>query len=363
MEGLSFRESLKQWNENILPIYEEIKHYYGEERVDLQNNLTQILTSKGYLLDDVRGEYEYLEVKESFQHYIIIYWDKATVTNERGLSTDITDVYVRLTFNCVGCLHITVEMLRSSYTQKELDADYMHSHIHHIHTKWQSMCLGDSSLLILMTELHNKNKYEEGDYILLSMELDKAIHTESLAGVPWVRIDKLKASSKEKLFNFRDFSTEYSICNINSYNLLWRDIICDLVRNSETLYFSYFKGKNILSSSIRTLFLEISNVMIKHYNKAVEEKNYSDATAIKSYLLKGRVTDEGFYSKNLKTPPLRNLDSLEATFKGKQLKVTVIKEEEKEEDNYYIKSYYFKMVLSILSILSNYEAERQFQIF
>lgn len=130
---------------------------------------------------------------------ILIHWNDVTITNEEDRSTRIKDLFCKLEFN-YGCYR-SMHFLRTTFSQKEWDARYSHSHLHKIDcthpVKWGSMCLGSGPINETIEYLEEPG-YQEETLDVFFWELDKVVHVESLHGVPYIRMSSIGTNVGER---------------------------------------------------------------------------------------------------------------------------------------------------------------------
>ena len=156
--------------------------------------------------------------------YILIYFPKITVTNEYDESIDIEEVYIRVPINTCGKMISSFEIVRTKYSYDQYVSGYMHSHaytgIDKTSRDWRSMCLGIGPLVTTTHTL--KNSYDLDIWRLFCIELDEYLKVESVAGVPYIRMNRIGDNSRLSVYAVK--------CNENYCNDIQYKITC----------FSYF---------------------------------------------------------------------------------------------------------------------------
>lgn len=137
--------------------------YYGEDRIDLQNN------------------------------DIIIYYPSVIITNEHNKSHEIKELYTKVKVHNNGSLNGTFSFVRAEFTLEEWNSDYLHSHVSGINkslpSNFKSSCLGSGP--IRNTCLSLNDSFDEDIWKLFIFELDRYIQTESLEGGPYRRLENI----------------------------------------------------------------------------------------------------------------------------------------------------------------------------
>lgn len=148
--------------------------------------------------------------------YILIKYPEITVTNENDRSTNIKDLYVKLTFHLDGAFR-SMEGIRSTYNESEFNARYAHSHLPGKVTAgiFQNFCLGSGPISITLQNFRNTD-FENFDadelypyFCLLLAELNTYVQTESLEGGPYVKLATIQTGSidSSEIMKFNDWKT------------------------------------------------------------------------------------------------------------------------------------------------------------
>lgn len=159
--------------EKISKIYDLFKNYYTEERVDIT------------FVDPYA--------------YIIVHWPSVTVKNENDDSIEIYDLFCKICVRTEGRIVNRPLFLRSTYTENQFAAGYIHSHIRRLGSisdivSWAGCCLGRGPILGTIGELEGLLQDEErllNLWVLFIWELDKYVHVESLDGGPYIRLTEV----------------------------------------------------------------------------------------------------------------------------------------------------------------------------
>ena len=232
--------------------YKALLHYYGEERLDW--------TALEYSYD------------------LLVYWDKVTVKNENDETIEITDLYAKITLSNSHLLLESPKLMRTSFSQQQWDAGYIHSHVRTGNYSWANPCLGRGALRSTITTLRSR----EGDYdmwALFALELDRYVHIESLKGGPHIKMSAVIDDSEE-------LTTDYMF-----------DAIYD---SSDSLlckaYETFIMGMPALKLSVSDLNIRpaysyvefnvmVTNTLIDFYNR------YGYYSWVRGVLVSGRVVD------------------------------------------------------------------------
>lgn len=217
--------------------------YYGEDRVDLQT---------GY-----SGS------------FILVYFPRVTVTNERDRSVDITELYTRVKVDDLGKLIGTFTLNRAEYSVDQWYSNYMHSHIAQIPkstlTEFQNPCLGSGPIKDTCAYLNRT--FNEAIWRLFTLELDKYVHTESISGVPYKYLESIGAppdnSVIDSLVNINEGQRNKPVCMLTDSVLLERFL--PYLIEEKPFSFGFNDGYYIADSAYN-IVVKVSNLFIEWYN-------------------------------------------------------------------------------------------------
>ncbi len=276
------REALKEikFSNSMVPmkvyeVYSIAKRYYGEDRVEL---------SVGY---DSYNERMYVgkvnvhipswpteehienptidEIADWFAsvYAILIYFPEVTVSNEANQSTVIKDLFIRVPLNNNGTIAAPFRLVRSTYTNEELAAGYMHSHCHQLNRthpeNWDIPCLGTGPLRTTMSLLMS-DEFDEQRYTLFFWELDKFTQVESLSGIPYIKLQSIGISN--------DSRAKVRAVNVRTATLLYseRDAFTAFIKSymkTDLFKMTIANGKVVLGMP----FIEWLVSLTKYYKK------------------------------------------------------------------------------------------------
>ena len=385
--------------EKLQDIYQVFVDFYGEDNVDLQNNFN-LATFQHYLYNTLYSDLitstiranlqncsirdlkkliaKYKEHKDiylkkfvslyfsDFYYYIIVYFPKITVTNEYNESVDIEEVYVRVPITFKGEMRSYFEINRTKYSYDQYKSGYMHSHAHSgisgTSTDWRSMCLGSGPLVTTTHTL--KNSYDIDIWRLFCLELDEYLKVESVAGVPYIRMNRIGDVS-----NYIDYII--SGVNLNSNNsIMSTPLVKDflkflfhklLIENTD--YFS-FRDKSIcLALSNEQFAIVISKYFIEYCNGLSTELDIDKI--ILDYMVRVKRDINGilkYESNRVRYNADINSDNFILCFKGKSvhMKVDRPKDLNESKDIYLLKSNIVSSILNYLINIVNYGNTKEF---
>lgn len=123
--------------------------------------------------------------------HLLIHWNAVTVTNEKGNSTVIRDLFCKLIF--INGQYRSMQFARTTFTQSEWDVRYAHSHLHRFDrsnpTAFSSICTGNGPINDTIGAL--SSDYPDEMLDLFFWELDKLVHVESLSGIPYISMNEI----------------------------------------------------------------------------------------------------------------------------------------------------------------------------
>lgn len=307
--------------DKINEIFQIFKDFYGEDNVDIQLNVPfdnfvlslydiphRSLIDNGYYISlvdctkcaikDLITRYKqdkntyikkYVDIY-SVSVYVLIYFPKITVTNEYNESIDIEEVYIRVPINLNGKMNSSFEIIRTKYSYDQYESGYMHSHAHSGISKtsrdWRSMCLGSGPLVTTTHTL--RNSYDLDIWRLFCIELDEYLKVESVAGVPYIRMNRVGNNNDLYTYNITN-SGYYNIqYRIHQYSPLFKDFLKFFIQKicSNDYYFS-FRDKDIhLAISNEQFAILISKYFIEYCNYKNEYNEIDIDSIIYNFMVK-----------------------------------------------------------------------------
>lgn len=356
------KEAYSKFIENINKVYDVFKDYYGEDRVDLL---------------DVISEESYINCNKSLlspilpsnsRPYILVYFPEVTITNENDISTDIKKLWAKIIIDEEGRLMGSFSLNRSHYTLLHWNANYMHSHIQRIPKEdiksFLSPCLGSGPIRDTIASLNHD--YDESLWMLFCRELDVYTKVESLAGVPYMRISNIVSNANTSTYRSRylyNFSTHISYSTNAGINKIIKEFTSHLI-DSRILRFNYYNGSYGLAMDWFDYYIRVSNAFIEWFNQYYNEgnKNINYDTLIS----KGVIHKVEISGRDIFTLDKRSLPAAEAkgkkvlTFKGQDILLEI----EGEETNtphysHLLNSSISTYILRLLITLINHKYGRE----
>ena len=252
--------------DRINEIYEVFKEYFGEEKVDLQDDRTDL---------DKKA--------------ILVWFPEVTVTNEHDQSTNITDLYIRVRLSNDGYMIGVFDATRGSYKMSQVYGDYLHSHarnIPHESYGFSAVCLGRGPIQGTCTIL-NAN-YDLDRWRLFCYELDKYVTVESEEGIPYRHLNQLSVSS----WNTKWTELDYNI--VSSYSC---SIIPEVIKDFLPQFVENIPLNFVIEGDhwfIAHSFLEYISILTTAFKKYVLENNIPEGPLFNNVLLKGQYDNGKF---------------------------------------------------------------------
>lgn len=175
-----------------LDVYKIAEDVFGPERVCL----------------DIMNSNWVEDHKERTSYFIVIHFPEINLTNSKGQKHTIRDIFVRFSIGNIRdnetdsgefLASINMQGRRSTFTLKEAESGYSHSHLSTFNN-WGSFCLGASSFAILLDQV--KLSLAEEDWFLLFFSVEKYLQWESLEGGPYSRIANITYQQNVPIVNY-----------------------------------------------------------------------------------------------------------------------------------------------------------------
>ena len=280
MQGFIGVGELKSWLA-ITPIFE----YASRELLDMnmedyntyrEKSLTNL---KGKVLDLVLNKLCSEEMVDSIGQkkfslgFILVHFPHVRITNEYDRFVDINHLYAKIRILHDGLMNGCFALNRAEYTYLHISHNYMHSHINNIptsdFTRFQTPCTGSGPI---NDTISNLNKEFDSDiWRLFCLELSKYVEVESIAGVPYHRLENLSTSNIEAVENVFRVTNRLDYYGISGIKDLIRDFTLHFI-NQRKLKFNYANGSYSIGMSFIEYMLVISNEFIDWYNKKFNNK-------------------------------------------------------------------------------------------
>ena len=345
--------------EEALKVYEIFKSFFGETKVDFQvdkdfKDAVETLIAEDENLEDTLN-FPLLPLCE-FSYIILVHFPNVTITNEKDNSVDIHDLYVKVPLDYTGKQAKRFEMIVTTFTKVLYESNYTHSHLpsgslSHGKAYFQRPCLGDGPIGDTCSILRNENN--ENIWRLFCVELARYVTVESIAGVPYYRMEYIGRNNSNKEIIFSDTS-----CRISSeISFIIKEAIRNLI-NRKVFTFKYVNNTYSFAANDASLIRLISNEFITIYNKRFNNKELSTnlneliraKILIKAVFYKGCFTEEDSNRHSSCSP---STDVL-FTFKNMPVKMRIIDTDTTIEPVYILNVKYINVAIRNILEFINY---------
>lgn len=281
----------------------------------------------------------YKDTKEG--GFILVHFPEVTVTNEYDRSTVVKNLYIKVPLTIRGGENGLFTMNRSEYTVAEVYSDYMHSHARYIPRnrphEFVSCCLGSGPLNHTQATL--SMGFDEDRWNIFCLELSKYVEVESIAGIPYHRLEKINFCTSvigdiDRLSNYSNIAfPRYGTAPLRKIILEFLSYYID----HNDLTFSYRNGIYSIGVPYIEYLIKLSNSFIEYINSK-QELPYNvleNSGIIGTYtIINGKLYNKGNeeeYINNYKEFAGEEI----CTFKGNPVVVTItdLERYENKEDN------------------------------
>lgn len=317
-------ERLKEYYDSLLDFPKQVEEifsdFYGEDRVELQgypssedfidfltntalgsyvthdsvyyspnNTGTEDAHNRGELFNNNRTHpithseevfselspviIEKIERKLFDELCIIVHFPHVRITNEYDRYVDVNNLWAKVPVKVSGKGYGWFGLNRSEYQFSHMQADYMHSHVSGINwndfTHFPTPCTGTGPINNTMSSL--AIDFDAPLWQLFCLELERYVATESLAGGPYRRMERIDSNNRSNSY------TTWMMSAPRSYDFLkatWKDFIKYILK-SKKIKFNYINGSYGVAYSYIEWNILISNLFIEWYNLRYTEGNVS----------------------------------------------------------------------------------------
>lgn len=352
-------------------VFQLFVDFYGEERVELQGVMTydeftyrlkdqlerdaidislddltlETCIEHEYIKQTDAGGYEWIEdivsdlVRSSIKAYI--HYPTLTITNEHNRSHTCRNVYVSVEINYIGKGGY-FRINKSTYTEDEYRARYLHSHVHRIDPsllkEFLNPCLGYGPIRRTISLLHVDNDMDLWQLYIL--ELDNYMSTESLKGGPYIKMEDIRPDYIEKTL-LKDEYVPLLNHTQSSMPQLYIDMLIEFqtyLIERQLLKFNFINNTYGINMSAHEFTIFISNEYIGWYNQ--HKKNGDAIIGINNLFYEGilgkAVMERGnIFYLNSRSAQLREHDSGKYlfNFKGEEIYLEIVPSKVDTEEN------------------------------
>lgn len=337
MQGFTSIDKFKSWLD-VTPISVYIsRESLGMSREDYN-------TCGGQSLTDLRGEVLDLVLSQLcsklvvdkigqvrfYSGFILVHFPHVRITNEYNRFVDINHLYAKVNVLHDGAMDGFFSLNRSEYTYLHISSRYMHSHVGNIpvsdFTQFQAPCVGTGPIKDTMSNLNAG--FDSDIWKLFCLELSKYVEVESIAGVPYHRLEDLGTS------NMSTGESVFKVINVLGYlgegiDKMIKDFVSHFIKQGK-LRFNYANGSYSIGMSFIEYVLVISNEFIDWYNKRFNNKEVEYSFNVlkrKNVLKECTIANNKIYYENSR----RNINSYAVhngkkmcTFKGVDVFINIV---------------------------------------
>ena len=280
-----FKQLLDQFHSKYLPkiheVYEIFKDYYTEDRVDLikpsedlllstmnEYQSSYNLNSATELTPEIDAGLNIIFLNDRYKFAILIHFPHVVISNEKGNKHDIYDLYSKVVIDYDGTIS-SFGFNRATYTEAEIRATYMHSHVCGINmsdpTSFYSGCLGDGPIRSTVANLSVSS--DPLFWQLFCFELDKYTQVESLRGGPHRRMENIEAASyiTDTYSEFKTLGLSYTREQDYLHAFLTKLII-----QNKLIKFNFNGETYGLAESMQTVITKITNFIAEEIKTNIE---------------------------------------------------------------------------------------------
>ena len=265
--------------------------------------------------------------------FVLVHFPQVRITNEYDRFIDITHLWAKVGFNWEGKGKGYFGLNRSEYPVTQFRSNYMHSHVRCIPTEdftcFASPCTGRGPINSTMSTL--SIDFDDAIWQLFCLELDRYVRVESIAGVPYHRLEQIGAEQLGAGTNHFSMKTLFGDYPVTDF---WNDKSERFIKHlleSKVLSFNYQNNQYGLAMSWIEFIVAISNSFIEWYNK-----EYNEGTVAENYdrlinegIIKEAVIQNGkvYYTQNRRnissTDVSRYIGKKICTFKGRDITLNI----------------------------------------
>lgn len=316
-------------------IYSIFKDFFGEERVDMQGfmskeELEDTIPESDTVKDIVKDDYK-ADIIESYYKdiFILVHFPEVRVSNENDRYVDIKHLWAKVLILPDGTLNGKFSLNRSEYPSKHWLSGYMHSHAPGVSTGFLHVCTGKGPINNTIASLNLSYDYDI--WQMFCLELSKFVETESLAGVPYRKLEHIGTNNMSPYTEH--FHTESSIYLDNTHRVILIDFIQHLIK-AKILRFNFVYGRISLAMSYTEYIVTISNEFISWYNKAFNEEKYNLKHSDLSYniICLAKIDCFNIFLPRDTCSLFEQQGKLLFNFKGKEIKLNIIADDTIDEN-------------------------------
>lgn len=364
--------------QNLLS-YGDITEYQLSDRIkriDKAENKEECKEEVDYIMDNIDSISAFLSTKidDKEQYYggtvsVIVYFKELTIKNEREETTKIYDVFVKNIFSLRGRIITKFMLTKTTYTREQFIHGYIHSHVPKLCTEreqnalqFQSFCLGKGPIA-RTTAIHREKAFDKDSLLLYITEMDECLKVESLAGIPYIYMNKSKG--EEAIALIPRIIKVYDEFGLDREDNAYKDIIKFVVfiLKGDYIPFSIVNDRVLINMSGIKYVKLLSRLALIFINSKIELAESTgrtvDKTSLVRYMVKFFV--QGYLKRDTvygyKTGSLKNEAKImkeNFVFKGKVFNFKIIEDnKDKPESDYFLKMNIVNVITKLLLAYKN----------
>lgn len=262
-----------EYNKVVEPLKEIkqiVEEFFGEENVDfnipsyyLYKNMVKKLMEEDTINSDILYDTLYECCPRAMGYLFdcfLIHWDTVTVTNEFDESEKIFDLFVKV--HMKGAHVQEFSMAKTTFTQRQYKANYVHSHVPRNNgIGFAHPCLGEGPIRKTISTLNAT--YDSQIWGLFCQELDSYVKTESVVGVPYIRISTIKIYDSEEEDSINAAYLKKAFNETEKYITYIKKSFKEFV-NTGSIKFAYKNGSYCYGEPIADIIVKYSNYFIDY---------------------------------------------------------------------------------------------------
>ena len=199
---------------------------------------------------------------------VTVWFPEVKVTNEDDKWIKIKDLFVQIYITPQGNIERQFTMQRTTFTAAQYISGYAHSHLPGIQHAWVNPCLGHGPIVNTIETLKHDN--DLNIWGLFCYELEKYVATESLAGVPYKRLE-LVSNNTNTFATYINFVLSRVVGAYGSFNVDVPRKFFEYILKNYDFKICYSHGEYRIAESFNSFWINISREFIEWYNNCVKQ--------------------------------------------------------------------------------------------
>lgn len=277
---------------------------------------------------------------------VTVWFPEVKVTNEDDKWIKIKDLFVQIYITPQGNIERQFTMQRTTFTATQYISGYAHSHLPGIQHAWVNPCLGRGPIVNTIETLKHDN--DLNIWGLFCYELEKYVATESLAGVPYKRLESV-SNNTNTFATYTNFVLSRVVGAYSSFNVDVPRKFFEYILKNYDFKICYSHGEYRIAESFNSFWIDISREFIEWYNNCVKQNQQMPTVTLMentSFIRKYTINYPKIYAYD--SAVLQRIRTINnrpcVTFKGKPFNIKI--EGEDTSQNYvYLLDYHLVQFL------------------